>query len=236
MISVTALDMYNATLNFLNKYNNSSVDPDEWMIFANHLQIEHVLALYAVYQEDQSVIDKLSPLVVKPITIANSGVNAPGQEVFELPYMTIPGPTTENSYGYLRMLNISGRLNYVNNACHANGIGNLIPLFPLSDDQETIIDLNPYRRAKDDRVYYQVMNNKINVITGTQSWCAEVRVKYLRYPRALDLSASGGIGDCELPIDVRNDLVDLITKRIVENIESNRYPTFTKEIQSNINN
>jgi hypothetical protein len=31
-------------------------------------------------------------------------------------------------------------------------------------------------------------------------------------------------------------LVDLITKRIVENIESNRYPTFTKEIQSNINN
>lgn len=232
---VSALDMFELTLQLLNKHNNSSVAPDEWTIFANHVQIEHVLDLYASYQKNQSVIDKLSVLV-EPFTIANSGVNAPGQEVFVFPYMTTPGVTTEYSYGYLRLLNIMGRLNYQNDPCHANGIGNFVQLNFLSDDQESVIEENPYRRANNNRVYYQQVDNKVSIITGTQSWCTEIKGKYLRYPRAIDLNSSPGIGDCELPIDVRNDLCSLITKKIIENIESGRYPTFTNEIQSNINN
>jgi hypothetical protein len=235
MLAVSAVDMYTLTLELLNKSNTSSLTPDEWMIHANAVQLEHVLSIYEKYRSNQGTLDKLQPLI-EPLVIANTGAAAAGQEKFVLPYMTTPGPTTDYSYGYLRLLNISFKLNYKGNACYADGVGlEYESATLLDDDQETIIKDNPYRKAKDSRLYYQQTNNEVTVKTGTQSYATEAKIRFLRYPRQIDLTQSPGIGDCELPIDVRNDICHLIAKKVIEEFESGRYPSLSNEVNQQIN-
>ena len=233
---MTAIDMYKLTLELLNKSHNSSVTPDEWMLLVNSKQIDFVLSNYEKYRLNQSIYDRLQP-IIKPATIINTGVAIAGQETFPLPYDTIPALASGFSRGYLRMLKISGKVNYVNDPCIADGLGvDYEPLFLMDDDQQTVSKRNPYRRPKTSRMYYEVINNIVTVHTGSQNYITEIKIKYLRYPRAIDLSQSPGTGDCELPIDMRNDLSHLVVKTLIELIESGRYPTFTNEVNQQINN
>src|SRR3990167_8713735 len=100
MYPVTSLDMYNLTLEILNKAKTSSVTPEECNPIANSLQIEYVLSI-AKTEEDQSVIDRLNP-IINDVDIPNTGGNVAGQESFILPS------------DYLRLRSVGFRLNYVN--------------------------------------------------------------------------------------------------------------------------
>lgn len=227
--------MYNLTLELLNKFKTSSVTPDEWVIIANTVQIEHVLFLYEKYKKDQAVYDKLQPIIEK-VELSNGGGTVAGQELFALPYATVPGASTKYSYGYLRALSVSFKLFYKNDACFADGEGTRFePAKVLDEDIESVAQRNPYRRPKSNRIYYKAINNVITVETGSDTYATTAKVIYIRYPRAIDLNQSPGIGDCELPIDVRNDICHLIAQKYIEQKESGRYATISNEINKQIN-
>src|SRR3990167_354793 len=129
-----SLGMYNLTLELLNKAKTSSVTPEEWNVMANSKQLELVLFLYRQYQRDESVIDKLRPIIPEPVIIPNTGAATPGGEIFDLPG------------DYLRALSVSGTMYYSGETCYADGDGvKYHPWFLLLDDVETIVDDNPYR-------------------------------------------------------------------------------------------
>lgn len=233
---VTAVDMYKLTLELLNKSNNSSIEPDEWQTIVNMVQIEHVLWVYKQYQAGEGQLDTLNPIILNAI-IANSGANVAGQEKFALPFMTTPAVGNKYSRGFLRTLNLSVKLFYNNDPCYANGLGSKYEKVTLKrDDEETIISDNPFRRASSTKnIYYQVTENIITIETGSANYAAEARLRYLRYPREIDLSLSPGNGDCELPLDTRKEISNLTAKKYIELIESGRYQTMLNEIKQNIN-
>lgn len=231
MIVNTAIDMYNLTLELLNQGKTSSVTPDEWMYFVNSVMLQRVSELYEEYQKSQTNIDKLSPLIQPPVIIPNTGAAVAGQEKFVLPYMTTPGSTTMYSYGYMRLLNVGFKLQYVNNPCFAGQSLDYILSKLMKDDSEYFYKNNPYKRPKNDRLYYQIRDNAIYLLTGTQTYGVDAKLTYLRYPRQIDLNQSPGVGDCELPIDVRNEICELTAKKIIELMESGRFRTIAQEIQ-----
>lgn len=227
MYPVTALDMYELTLEILNKQNTTSVTPEEWNVWANTATLEHCLFLYEKYQNDQAITDKLGPIIVDPAPISNTGVAAPNQEIFVLPS------------DYLRMLRIGIKLNYVNDPCFANGPGTeYVSATLLTDDQYGVIDDNPYRKAKSKNLYYYHKNGGLNIAikTGGSSYGLEAEIRYLKYPKKIDVTLSPGTGDSELPSDVKNDICHIIARKIIEAIESGRYQTIAGEANSVINN
>ena len=225
MFPVTSLDMYNLTLELLNKANTSSVEPSEWNKMANSKQTEIVLSLYRQYQLDQSVIDKLKVIIPEPVVIANTGAAVAEQEIFVLPT------------NYLRALNVGGKMNYVGEKCFADGPGIKVhPWNLLRDDEENIVDDNPYRKPNIDKIYYRQSGSEIRVKTGTSSYALTARLRYLRQPKTIDVTLSPGAGDCELPEDVKNDLCYLIAKAYIDQQESGRYNQIAQETKEIINN
>ena len=224
MYPVTSLDMYNLTLEILNKAKTSSVTPEEWNPIANSLQIEYVLSI-AKTEEDQSVIDRLNP-IINDVDIPNTGGNVAGQESFILPS------------DYLRLRSVGFRLNYVNDDCFSDGPGSeVLSAQRVTDDEKSIIDENPYRRAQTNRLrYFQSAGNILKVFTGNASYGISAKVRYLRYPKTIDVTQSPGVGDCEMPTDFKNDLCHLIAKRFIEIQESGRYLTVQNEVKEIINN
>ena len=222
---MNSLGMYELTLELLNKAKTSSVTPEEWNIIANSKQLELVLFLYRQYQRDESVIDKLRPIIPEPVIIPNTGAATPGGEIFDLPS------------DYLRALSVSGTMHYTGETCYADGDGvKLHPWFLLLDDVETIVDDNPYRKATIDTIYYRNSENTIRVKTGTNSYALTARLRYLRQPQTIDVTLSPGAGDCELPEDVKNDLCYLIAKAYIDQQESGRYNQMAQETKEVITN
>ena len=105
---MTALEMYETTLEIINKSNTISITPDEWNIWANTIQIEHVLFLYGKYQGDQSSIDRLTPLIIDTPAIPNTGLLSAENEFFATPI------------DYFRMLAGKIQLHYKNDKCFRN--------------------------------------------------------------------------------------------------------------------
>lgn len=233
---VTALDMYNFTLQLLNKFNNSSIDNEEFNILVNWVQMQHVLNVYKQYELGEGQIDTLSPIILYAL-IPNTGGAVAGQEKFDLPFMTVPAAGNKYSRGFLRALNVAVKLFYKNDKCVADGLGTKYErVFLKYDDEETVVSENPFRSAEKTKLmYYQRTENYYSIETGSQNYAAEMRLRYLRYPREIDLAQSSGIGDCELPLDTRKEICSLTAKTCIELIESGRYPTFLNEVQTNAN-
>ena len=84
---------------------------------------------------------------------------------------------------YLRRTSIGFKLNYVNNICNLTGVSpNYIKSQFMRSFERNEIEDNMYRMPKDDRLYWSMINNKFNLITGTASNGNCMRLEYLRYP------------------------------------------------------
>ena len=232
MIIRTATDMYNATLEFLNKEATASLSPEEFEIMVNAAQLEYVKNRYDEAEKTQKRIDDLRSIMVINESILNSGANVAASEVFELPYddagfvTTAKNPTGTN-HGYLFMLNCALKLSYVNNKCGFTGISEFLKAKPMKADKRNEIERDPFNRPTDERLYYQETGDQVIVFTGTQSFATEARIDYLRYP--VDIQIVTSVVDSELPIHARTEIVDIVVRKVLENIESQRYSTNLNE-------
>ncbi len=150
---------------------------------------------------------------------------------------------------YLRLLSVAFKIEYVNNICGLTGISNWLDAKILRSDNKAVNYKNPFRKPKDDRLYYEIINEHFVLTTGTESKGDSMRLDYLRYPRRIyfnkvnnnnpdleqtgepvyDTSVSGSV-NCELPNDLRQEVVDIAVRTYVERVKDPRYQSFINEL------
>lgn len=223
---VTADDMYQHLLQFINKEQTGTLFPDEFEKLINDRQLVWVKNKYFEQEITQKRIDDLQVIKTKDV-ILNTGAAVSGQEEFLLPYsdtgfVTTPGNPGGDNNGYLLMLNASFKIQYVNNICNLTGESGFLKAKPKKSDTELENELDPYNKPTDSRLYYEIRGNKIFLDTGTDSYGTECRITYLRYPRKITLTPAV---NCELSIQTREEIVHLSEKYLLETYESQRYQT-----------
>jgi hypothetical protein len=231
---VTPQDMYRAFLVELNKEVTGTVFPDEFEGIINHTQIDYIQNRYFNVEGTEKRTDDLRSITVLDETIFNTGAPVAGQELFLLPYsptanvVTPKNPSGTNN-GYMFMLNVGLKLQYVNSPCSYSGVSTILMAKPMKSDKRYAIIRDPFNRPAEDRLYYQITNDSFVVFTGTQSFVTEAHIDYIRYPQKIDLTLNT---PCELPLHARQEIVRMAVTRKIEEIQSPRFQTNTIENNS----
>jgi len=226
----TVDDMYQYCLERLNKENSLFYRPAAFDIDINPAQQEWVENRYFEYDRFQKRMDDLRVISVPPTVIANTGVAAPEEEIFAVPYDDTVGAGV--SYGYWHMLSVEVKVNYQEGECGPEWCMGRV----LRRDQRTAIKTDPFNRpsTENGKVFYWMEGNNVRVWlgVGTVSYADEVKVEYLRYPIPIVLGPPAT--DCELPVHARKEICDIVVRRKLESMESPRYQSNAIEMsQSN---
>lgn len=232
---VTAIDMYNATLDGLNKEKTGTVFPDEWEVLINESQMNYIKNAYAKVEGTEKRIDDLKEITILDEIINNTGANVAGQEIFSLPYSSTGFVTTTKNpsgtnHGYLFMLRCGFKIAYVGNKCFSGTSAKYLKSKPMRADKRGEIERDPFNKPTDERLYHELSGNNIVLFTGTSSYGVQASIDYLRYPRKIEIVNTPV--DCELSIHARQEIVDMAIRRKLEQIESRRYPTNINENKS----
>jgi hypothetical protein len=136
---------------------------------------------------------------------------------------------------YRRLLNIEFKIRYKNNECELTGISKWLQAHIMRSDQLVKIKDNPYRRPKDSRLYYEILNNKIRLITGTESTGYLMKLEYLRYLNSINFVGTGSPAnvDCELHPEQQQEIVDRAVMTYIERSKNPRFQTILVEQQKN---
>jgi len=225
MYPATANEMYDLCLELLRKQNTSSLDPDEWMIRINSIQLDYVNKMAEKAEQSQMYMDRLKEITVRHFSILNTGNASPGQEIFVLPG------------DYFRLLNVGFKLNYIKESCLPDGPSVTYEVArPLDSDTEYMNKTkNYYRKPKVTRLYYTLTGQELQLVTGSLSYGLEAKINYVRIPRLIDLNQSPGAGDCELNLMIRNQLCYALVAQSLEGFGDGRYQSFLNEHNKVIN-
>jgi hypothetical protein len=215
---ITALDMYTALQDGINKVMTSSIDYPEGERLLNKAMMEYIKNHYYSEEETEKRIDDLRTLREESI-VSPSSMN-----MFPLPYSE-----ADNPIGYLFMLTVAFKIHYVNNNCGFTGDSDWLSSKVLRSNFKNVIDKDPYNRPTDLRLYYEIVGNTAILQTGTQSYGIAARMEYLRYPKAISLTIPQ---DCELPVHARQEIVDIAVRKYLEQVTDPRYQTNLNEVKN----
>ena len=168
---------------------------------------------------------------------------------YPLDYQMILSDNVEIIYPpYLRLLNVAFKIEYVNNICKFTGVSEWLDANINKSDNKTVKSKNPYRKATDDRLYYEIMGDHIILETGTESKGHSMRLDYIRHPRRIFFNiinngpdeeqkgvpdftgGTSGSVNCELPGDLRQEIVDIAVRTFIERVQDPRYQTYINEL------
>jgi len=203
----TAYDMYKGFLDGIKKESTAIVTPDRFNRIINDWgQDEWIKEKSIAIERDQKRIDDLSKIRVATDGEFSFGGNilyplAPdtGSIQFSIPVDPTEdinsrrddGTIVAQSYPkYMRLLGAMVKLQYgEGQECGLEGISDWKKVTILrSDARSTSLD-NPFRKPKDSRLYYEILNEKLRIITGTTSTPYALRMEYLRYPQQIVFAA-----------------------------------------------
>jgi hypothetical protein len=227
---ITAQNMFTEFLDGINKEHTGTVTPDEFNRLINWSQDECIKNKYTEAQLTQKRIDDLRIITCFGEILPNVGVTNPGEEVFDLPYdpvgfvTTVQNPNGDN-HGYQFLLNCAFRIQYINDICGRTGISNPEASKPMKSDKKYAIAKDPYNKPTNDRLYHEVNGNTIRCYTGTESFGVYAVIDYIRYARKIQVPTPGANTDipCELPLHVREEIVDIAIRKKLGIYESPRY-------------
>jgi len=156
---------------------------------------------------------------------------------------------------YMTLLSVQFKIEYVDNECE-KGISDWLDANILRTDNKSVIKKNPFRKPKDNRLYYEIVNDSFILTTGTASKGHKMKLDYLRYPRRIFFSTDNGgdlymeqdgipnyslsnntpIGsvNCELPNSLRQEIVSTAVRVFIERIQDPRYKSFLNELNIRI--
>jgi hypothetical protein len=190
----------------------------------------------------------------KVVSFTNiKGVSSPNAFPLSDKYFSYPmgAPITVNGVKYppyLRLLGVAFKLEYVDNVCGLTGISDWLDAKVLRSDQKSVITKNPFRKPTDDRLYYEIINENFVLTNNTKSEGYSMRLDYLKYPRRIFFNTNDtnpreeqtGIPDytgttpgsvnCELPNNIKQEIVDLAVMVFIERVKDPRYQTFINEL------
>lgn len=231
---ITAVDMYQNLLELYNKVRTGSVTIAEFNRRINLAQNAVVTKKYLdAVQANQKRVDDLSDITILDEIINNTGASVAGGELFLLQSQVANIPY------YLHMLTVLVKIQYVNNDCHS-GISTWQQTKVMKSDFRADASIDPFRKAKDSRIYYRIdkvgANKYVKIFTGTSSYATQVKIDYLRYPKNIFVDPNNiAHVDCELTVEVREEVVRECLRELLENTESPRFNTNTQrttEIQT----
>jgi len=248
---LTAVDMYRAFLDGIKKEQSTIVPPSTFNRLINEEQDKWFKEKAPATELDQKRIDDLQILrtdtdgvyeyggtVLNPI-----GTDALSSNVFSLPVDPTVSITTINQWlqplvpplgqpypRYRRLQSIEFRIRYVNNVCGHVGLSEWLEARIMRSDKRTALKHNPYRKPSDEKLYYEIKNNKIRLITGTQSYGVGMRLEYLRWPVDIYFDTTGAAHiDCELLPEQQQEIVDRAVVTYIERSKNPRYQTVMHE-------
>ena len=194
----TATDTYRAFGDGIKKTYTSTVEPYVFNRLMNEWGMDEWLKSKVSDDDGVEVSQKLIDDLQKLIIITD------GQMVYNGDVMFPIAPDVANGYTfskpdnltlinnslsttqiypkYLRRLSTAFKLNYVNNICNLTGVSGWLKAQFMRSFERNEIEDNMYRTPKDDRLYWTMMNDKFNLVTGTASNGNSMRIEYLRYP------------------------------------------------------
>jgi hypothetical protein len=115
--------------------------------------------------------------------------------------VSTPATTHNQVYPkYMRLSSIMFKLNYVNNTCGFTGVSEYMKAQIMKSSERAAIYDNYYLKPEDENLYYEFINNKIKLITGTASTPYSMQLEYLRYPKSFYFDPNRKIKSC-LTID-----------------------------------
>ena len=142
-----------------------------------------------------------------------------------------------------RFLSVLFKINYVNNECDLTGISDWLEANIMRSDRESVIMNSVYRKPKDSRLYYRQVNRQVQLITGTQSYGVAMNLKYIRWPRSIffdeqnqddvataDYTPGNGSINCELPSEIRKEIVDIAVRTYLERVRDPRYQSYLNDV------
>lgn len=227
---ITAQNMFTHFLDGINKESTSTVSPTEFNRLINNAQDECIKNKYYEVQLTQKRMDDLRSITVYGETLINVGANTPGGELFELPYnetgfVTTPKNPNGDNHGYMFLLACGFQIQYINDKCKRTGISEILMAKPMKSDKRWAIQNDPYNKPTNDRLYYDLTKDNILCITGTQSFAVKAVIDYLRYPRQINVPNGSANIDvpCELPLHIREEIVDIAIRKKLGIYESPRY-------------
>lgn len=245
----TAEQMYKAFLAGIKKEQTSIVTPPIFDLIINEEQNNWLKEKFAAIELDQKRIDDLQCIRVatdgeykyQTIVLNPIGPDAYEGRTFSLPYDPAqqinnmwagvpPSATTQVYPKYRRLLNIEFKIKYINHECGWKGESEWLSARIMRTDQKTETFKNPYRKPKDNRLYYEIIGNKIRLVTGTMSVGIGMKLEYLRYPRSI--SFVNGI-NCEFLPEQQQEIVDRAVVSYIERSKNTRYQSI--KIQENQN-
>ena len=225
MLTTTA-QMHTYVLEGLNKTAGSSLTVAEFEVLINSALMEYVEKRYRAFDKDQQARDDLRVLVPAPLSLPNVGINAAGQERFDLPYQ--PSPAVGNNHGYLHLLNVALILMDANGQrLPCSRPDGYVMARPLHRDGTNAVDRNPFWKPSNREPYYTLQGHGFTVQTGG-AVAESARIEYLRYPRYLTLAAGG---EPELPAHANQEVCDTAIRKGLERIQDPRWQSFVQEQQ-----
>lgn len=229
----TAEDMYRACLDELNRTRTIGLKPDRFNYHVNVAFFEWLKLRYWAFDRHQKAIDDLGLLTNvtdgvagNPPPIPNTGLTAPGGEVFDVP-ADIMG--LEES---MFILQVWFTPVYHGSNCYPEGhVGRPVVAEYYTHNRHS---RNPYNRSSEERFFWLMNAGRIRrVVTGTEGAMAQDCVlHYLRYPRKITVDPATGLGtgEPELGPSQNAEIVKWTVASYLENIESLRTRTMM-EIQ-----
>lgn len=228
-MTTIAKDMYVEFLDGINKNSVSVVTPD---IFNKRINLAYISWLSEKanqFEVTQKRDDDLRNLIV----ITDGTVYAPIESTTGI--FTIPS----NYPLYYRLLSVMFKVQYSGNSCYADGvISDWKSTSKLTSNEKAKIFDNPYKKPKDDRLYYKLVSDKIYSYTGTSSVCVSANIEYIKQPDQIFFnekhyedtgdSTTGSVG-CELPLTQRSEIVEIAVRKHLERVKDPRYKSFINE-------
>jgi hypothetical protein len=180
------------------------------------------------------------------------------QNIFELP--DLPSGPTATPVGYfvdlpsypagisqyprmIRFLSVAFKIQYIENECNLTGVSDWLDAKIMRSDKENHIMNSVYRKPKDSRLYYRRGNRNVQLITGTQSYGVAMQLQYIRWPRNIffdatnqddlataDYTPGNGSINCELPSEIRKEIVDIAVRLYLERVRDPRYQSYLNEV------
>jgi len=232
---ITAESMYRYFLHKISRERSTVVDPDKFRRYVNASAIEWVKSKLPMLQFNQKRIDDLQVLHVDTDGTFYSPIAAKsvGNQIKTMfPYPT-PGHQVIDQLTYPPLLHgISAmfELTYKGNDCTQEE-GFVVAKY-LKTDASAVVLKNTYTKPKDDRLYFEIINNYIRLLTGKQGGESQtegkrMRLQYYRYPREIVYSINPlACQDSEFSPTQNLEIVDLAVIDFLEKSQDNRLNTF----------
>jgi hypothetical protein len=178
----TAKELYEMVLIELRKQGTMSLTPKLFNYHVNAAQITWVADSYQVIDATQRSNDLVSVLE-KRVIIANTGGNAPGQEIFIKPV------------DFKHFLACAFRFKYYGVKCIVDGTedNNYISAKKLFKGSLNKVVENHYTKpmAQKNRVFYDELENDYRCVAGA-SIAKNMKLDYLRYPVEIKVNETTG--------------------------------------------